>query len=342
MPSNDRGPGYFAQLLSDLEKSPKASDLNVADSLFKHGNRTIWAARDSIGRPCILVPVTDNEVIENHAISKGLKASLRTFASGSIKGSYLVLECTSASADDIFGVICNDICHTIGSENLSTNSLLVTANEIIQKWREILASIIPDEPSSGEKIGLFGELLMLVILSKKFGLRAIEGWFGQEKTRHDFEFELAAIEVKTTTSINSKSINIHGFNQLEKAPGSDLFLTLVRLDRVEKGHTVASLIVELIELGYSLMKLDQKLKSFGDNVATDIPKWASRDNFKIVDLNHFYVDEEFPRIRFSELNESLQARLTGLEYKINVEGLDHNLVKGENTDELSENYAITI
>ena len=342
MQSNDRGPGYFAQLLSELEKSPNASDLNVADSLFKHGNRTIWAARDSIGRPCILLPAIDNQVIESQAISKGLKASLRTFASGSIEGNYLVIECTSASADDIFGVICNDICHSIASENYSTNSLLVTANEIIQKWRDILASIIPDEPSSGEKIGLFGELLVLVILTKKFGLNVIDGWFGQEKTRHDFEFKSTAIEVKATTSTNSKSVKIHGFNQLEQAPGSDLFLTLVRLDRVENGHTIASLIDELIGLGHSIMKLDQKLKSFGDNMATDIPKWAHRDNFKIVDLSVFAVDSGFPRIRFSELKESLQGRLTSLEYKLNVDGLDHNLVKGENTDELSENYNIAI
>ena len=90
------------------------------------------------------------------------------------------------------------------------------------------------------------------------------------------------------------------------------------------------------------MKLDQKLKSFGDNMATDIPKWAHRDNFKIVDLSVFAVDAGFPRIRFSELKESLQGRLTSLEYKLNVDGLDHNLVKGENTDELSENYNIAI
>jgi hypothetical protein len=335
--------GYFAEILKNLPKSERPGLKIFRKSLFKHNGFDIYAARDEIGFPYIYVPLADDTGVETQKISKGISvAEAVEVIDGLAPQRYLQFRCASLNADLVFGAICNSLCQTLVGVSQPTSKILSDVSRIVNEWRELLASLIPSEPSKTEIIGLFGELCTLILASKKLGLHAIDAWFGSDRTRHDFEFSNLSVETKATTSSTSKLVTINGFQQLEQSASIPLKLVRFSLDEAQGAYTIGDLLEILSNMGYTNTQLDGKLATFDENVASSRPEWCSKRSYRINQVEVYLVDDTFPRLRLNDLNALLQEKLTSVEYKINLSGLDSQSLIGGNFDDIAERIELFI
>jgi Putative PD-(D/E)XK family member, (DUF4420) len=335
--------GYFAEILKNLPKSERPGLKIFRKSLFKHNGSDIYAARDELGFPYIFVPLADEAGIETKNISKGISVSeAYEVIDGLAPQRYLQFRCASLNADLVFGAICNSLCQTMVDVSQPTSKILSDVSRIVNEWRELLASLIPSEPSKTEIIGLFGELCTLILASKKLGIHAMDAWFGSDRTRHDFEFANLSVETKATTSSTSKLVTINGFQQLEQSANLPLRLVRFSLDEAQGAYTIGDLLDILTAMGYTNTELDGKLATFDENVASSRPDWCAKRSYRINIVEVYEIDEHFPRLRIKDLNPMLQEKLTSVEYKINLSGLDSQTIHGGNLDDIAERIQLFI
>lgn len=313
--------GLFSTVLGDLEPSPDSGSLNTRGTFFQHNGQEVFAGRDSRGFPHLLVPIQAKAIsVDSYQPSTGLKVVISSFNISGVDKHYVDITCLRADADDIFGAMCNDYCQKI-SENVETADLLTTFDSTIEKWREILKAIVEKEPSENEITGLIGELLVLESAIKEFGPSAIDFWFGQDRTRHDFEFPGVTVEVKTSKSTASKKIRVHGLSQFEVTPGQQIKLVLFQAERSPQGESVAGIIARVITLGISPEKIQEKVLRFGETLVTSAPKWAKDYKLSIAASSIYAIGDQFPTLSKGQLTSEQATRLSGFEYDLNLNGL---------------------
>ena len=313
--------GLFSTVLGDLEPSPDSASLNTRGTFFQHQGQEVFAGRDSRGFPHLLVPVDSGAIsVDSYQPSTGLKVVISYFNISGVEKQYVDIACLRADADDIFGAICNDYCQKI-SENVANTDLLTTFDSTIEKWREILKAIVEKEPTENEITGLIGELLVLESAIQKFGPSAIDFWFGQDKTRHDFEFPNVTVEVKTSKSTASKKIRVHGLSQFQVTPGQQIKLVLFQAERSPQGESVAGIISRVMSLGISPEKIQEKVLRFGETLVTSAPKWAKEYKLSIVASSIYAIGDQFPTLSKDQLTREQATRLSSFEYDLNLNGL---------------------
>lgn len=328
--------GLFSTVLSDLEPSANELVLNTRGTFFKHQGQEVFAGRDHLGRPHLLVPVSDLGILDSeHQPAKGLKIKLTSFKTGNQEQFFLDILCLDSNADDIFGAICNEYCQSI-SDNGGDSILLGKFEVTIEKWREILKALVEREPSDNEICGLIGELWLLEAATLKIGVNAIDNWFGPDQARHDFEFPTRSIEVKTSRSTANKKITVHGVTQLDSKPGHYIDLVLFQTERTPSGDSVKVVLDRLIKLGVSDSKLNSKLSKFGENLAENAPGWTTTYKISAVATSVFPVDGEFPILKLSQLNEVQKNRISGIAYDLRLDGLKCRVMAGLKLEELGE------
>ena len=322
----EANPGLFGIVFADFPSSTDPNVLHTRQTPFTHGGRNILVGKDFYGRAHLMIPVTSIANVGSiQNLSQGIRVrELDQLGDKSVlTGGYLDLECTVIGTDDVFGAICNDICREIDTSSLGLDSVMLKLEETIQKWREVLKSLATREPSESAKIGLMGELVVLRALFAIQGPSAIDAWVGQDRSRHDFEFEAKAVEVKSSLNLSAKRAHIHGAKQLEAAPGTSLDLLLIQFEKAQKGITVADLVSELLVSGSSLEKLEGRLAEYLPSGFLDMPDWAKNFALKIEEVSSFRVDHNFPRIKVKDLDTDIRERITGLEYVLDLDGLVH-------------------
>jgi len=114
--------------------------------------------------------------------------------------------------------------------------------ETLANWRALLR---PTERMSDEqRLGLFGELLVLDRILISTGPGSIGAWTGPMAEPHDFRLGEREIEVKTTAS-RKRSHLISSLEQLEPSPGRQLFLLSIQVEPA--GNTAGLSLTELVD-----------------------------------------------------------------------------------------------
>jgi hypothetical protein len=114
--------------------------------------------------------------------------------------------------------------------------------ETLVNWRALLR---PAERMSDEqRLGLFGELLILDRILASKGPGAITAWTGPMAEPHDFRLGEREIEVKTTSS-RRRSHQISSLEQLEPSPGRQLFLASLQIEPA--GNAAGLSLTELVD-----------------------------------------------------------------------------------------------
>ena len=94
--------------------------------------------------------------------------------------------------------------------------------------------------------GLFGKLQVLErMVARDAG--AVAFWTGPTRTAQDFHRGGDALEVKTTTAPEGRTIHVHGIDQLDVAPPGRLLLFWARV-RTDRGASVPDLVDEILAL----------------------------------------------------------------------------------------------
>jgi Putative PD-(D/E)XK family member, (DUF4420) len=320
--SEDFESGIFGRAFAELKAPEAIGKLATRATPFKSNGKYVHAGRDSEGNPHLLVPLLGEAVQPIEQLSASTAVTIRTLQDE--KGEqqvFLDLTCLSSEADPLFAAICFDVCSDLTGSTTVTSSIAKSyIVETIKKWRAILDALAHNSVGKNSVTGLLGELLALRAFATKFGKGAINGWVGQDRARHDFEFENIAFEIKTSTSLSSKSCTVHGANQLSAAPGTELLLIHFQIEMAQKGISAASLVTELQDLGITREQLFTKIPKETLNL-DDLSSWSHKLKFKVAGCSKYRVDAAFPAIRVNDLSEDARMRVSELQYKIRLDGL---------------------
>ena len=118
---------------------------------------------------------------------------------------------------------------------------------IINKWKSFFSGNV-DWLSENQQTGLYGELHWLELLFEKdFPIDTIvSAWTGSSRTSQDYEFDKIAIEIKSTTAIDTSIVKISNIRQLDDSALDVLFLVRTSFD-VRRGNenTLPELITKI-------------------------------------------------------------------------------------------------
>lgn len=186
----------------------------------------------------------------------------------------------------------------------------------LQNWRGLLASHPGGILSEKELVGLIGELEILEQILRHGG--DLSHWTGWELDHNDFRLPGLVIEVKSTTSANFRTVQIHGLRQLaDPLDGSELILVLRRLERSPTGRSLPRMIDDLVSLGVSYPALLDKLVEVG-YFEQHRSHYEDR-RFVSQELVLRRVDEGHPRLTHDGLKDDVDlSAIDRIDYTLNL------------------------
>lgn len=199
---------------------------------------------------------------------------------------------------DVFSALAEDLLRRVTSAGTPDEQALAFLGQL-GRWQKFLSASLDGLGDEAQR-GLWGELRLLrEQLFPALGHHAVMAWKGGERAQQDFQFERAAVEVKTTLAKQPQVVRITSERQLDDTNWPALFLSVIALDvREQGGETLVALIASL----------RQKLESepaahehFEDGLLASgyldshESKYIGR-GYLIRSQNYFRVKRGFPRL----------------------------------------------
>lgn len=245
------------------------------------------------------------------------------------QNSELRLLLTDLTLGEVFNPLASDIADTAHSEP-DDNKTVRSAIERFEHWRQMLQSITSSGLSTSFRRGLFGELyllrdLLLVGLPQGHAVRA---WTGPTGAHQDFQFDRAAIEVKTSTGKEPQTLVINSERELDDTGIGCLILTHYSLDERQggTGESLNSLVDRsraLVTNAAARELLDSLLVRYGylndQRTIYDEPRYTLRRQ------RFWRVTGSFPRITEADLRPGVGD----CEYHIVVADLNQHVLSHE-------------
>lgn len=299
-----------------LESTPSTSDsLTVREIEFAdlpHGQPLF--AIDSEKRRHLLIPISiDSRIVEDKQ-SAGVHLLANEWVDGIEQKRFADLICVKPHLNRLFDLILAEVFESITSDTEHPDRVI---RKILTRWRELINQAPSELPSLSEIIGLFGEMWLLRELAR-FDARVVSLWVGPFGARHDLYNGKSALEVKSTILRSSKTITIHGHEQLQVSAGDELFLCFLRLEQLPTGgETISDLLEALISIGCDQLTLLKILGKQGLTIAT--LEELNSFHFRLLETRIYRVDDSFPRIVTTSFKEDrLPTGVISLEYNIDL------------------------
>lgn len=248
-------------------------------------------AIDGDGRPTLLVPLTDADFIPIPWETQSLQFDTRTLTLRGDNTSFAILKCTDSRLYRQFFLLVDDVLQAVSGDSGDAVRRLVTT---VESWKSLFERPMNSMLGPAQLAGLWGELEFLRTSFSEMGPGAIEAWVGPSGARHDFVFDELAVEVKTTTSLESMVVGIHGTHQLEAPHGSRLYMIVYQVERQRAGRSVPELIEKLVTEGIPRVQLLEQLSNIG-YYHSDADNYE-KDRFRTIQSKTVEIDAEFPRI----------------------------------------------
>lgn len=239
--------------------------------------------------------------------------------SGSSKFSISLL---NTKYSEIFLILCSDLLNVLSFKEQNEKATLIKLNKRLDYWRQFLKRSRIDKLSAEAEIGLIGELLVLkILLLRNSRLDLINHWKGPLGSTHDFIGNDIALEVKTSTVKQKRFVKISSEFQLDTEPSQKLFLIHIEINETVKSTTSFNLI-SLVSDIKKIINLDMHpvfdglLACVGFREADT--HFYDKRQLLLVEMMFYSVIEGFPRL----INEDLSPNISGIQYKLNLSGLD--------------------
>lgn len=190
--------------------------------------------------------------------------------------------------------------HEVDNETKIVEAFLLK----LKNWKRFISSSKYGRLSPEQVRGLLAELSFLDRLLTKYPQVAdqvVQAWYGPERVQHDFIFKDLAVEVKSVSSIDKRSIKISSLHQLETNL-SELYLHVVGVLEAPANIT------DKINLNSMVNELKNKLNLLNDLELVMIFEQKLLESHYIPDayydhphyiirhLNDYIVSNGFPRI----------------------------------------------
>jgi putative PD-(D/E)XK family protein DUF4420 len=316
---------------SDLE----AGDLEygvVTKRLLPHSGHDLHLAvqRPANRRMLLLrVPAAVAEAfVRRHGELPQTQGILLAFTSAVDGHRDLQMALTTPDRAEVFNPLIADVADAAGTATGSAGAL-GAAVERFERWRRLLQSIADTGLSVKARRGLFGELAVLRdhLMPELPDTQAVQAWTGPNDANQDFQLPSVAIEVKTGSGMQPRSIIIANERQLDATGAGRLLLIHLALDE-RRGGSGESLNTVVDSLRASLSPgpcsmFDELLIRVGflpaDRALYEEPRYTVRAKA------FWNVTGEFPRI----VETDLRPGVSQCRYQISTVGLDRYAVPAE-------------
>lgn len=227
--------------------------------------------------------------------------------------------------NDIFASICANIVSSILEiESEREGVRLVIAQ--LRKWKDLFSKRRNQKLSTQEQQGLYGELFFLGKLLHSINMgKATTSWVGPEMAPKDFQSDMWAVEVKTTSVTSPSGISINGELQLDESNLEHLFLYNLMVEVLEQdGQTLPEIIVAIRELlagDYKAVEIFESKLLFSGYFDLDEEYYKER-HYHIRKEQYFQVKDEFPRIKKDELRMGVSE----VKYNISLNYSSENII----------------
>ncbi|WP_181434804.1 MULTISPECIES: PD-(D/E)XK motif protein [unclassified Curtobacterium] len=285
---------------------PRIAELSSFVLDPRAGESAPRAAVDREGRRHLLVPHTDDASILVAEPNSALTTRSRSLAFGSSPLDYVDITCHDSSLRREFDQICADILEAFDEDGASRAA--ARSAQVIGRWRRLLRTVRSRALSPEQRIGLFAELNVLRALASE-GLADANSWTGPEATPHDFEFDLASIEVKGVGA-DADHIVIHGAEQLDELDGKPLHLVIAEVHEDVGGERLADVLAEAELAVATPSALRAKVNKLGYSSADDETRFSLGQVFMVL------VTPGFPRIIADDLVGGIPDGLSRVSYHL--------------------------
>lgn len=235
----------------------------------------------------------------------------------------LTLRLTDRGLTDLFSIICCDL-----AEASSVAATIGGAIQIfivrLSRWAELLRRRRTGELSFKERLGLLGELSMLVWVIDECGIDAalaVRAWRGPVGDTNDIGLNNVRIEVKARLSTQRQTLKISSLDQLDW-DGRNLFIAVNRFCPSGEGLSLESLsstISSKLAINKSgLMEFQRKLIVGG----YDSEAVYANETFKLEKMSVYRVEENFPRL----VPSNVPIGIGKVSYEITSEAINDFLV----------------
>ena len=205
----------------------------------------------------------------------------------------------------MFTIFCKDmivVCERAGKD-MAISSALVRW----KYWKEMFGKKKSQLLDKQEIKGLLGELYVLKHrMIPAYGCRdAVKSWMGPLAGHKDFEIRRTWYEIKTIND-GAVQIIVSSLEQLESE--IDGHLILVRVDETSESNEKALNLNKMILQITDMIEDPEVLEEFRtklDNVGYTADGEYDRSNYIVKGSDMYLVNDEFPRLRRSEMNNAI-------------------------------------
>lgn len=218
--------------------------------------------------------------------------------------------------EHIFEIIIDDIFKSLKCLKDPKN-ISVTLMNVLMKWKRFFESQQEIRMPEIKQQGLYGELLFLEELIKRYGGQAIFWWTGCNMETHDFYIDTHAVEVKTTSAKEKYKINISSEYQLDPVDVSGkLFLKFIALRKsIADGECLPEIVKRIksmiINQRSFVDEFNNKLFRYG--YIKDHPDLYTI-GFKNREVRFYEINEKFPKVT----SKDLPSAINNITYMLNL------------------------
>ena len=291
--------------------------LRVRDAEVRTTGGTVLHGLDANDLFHLLVPLLPGEKPLADERSAGVQISPILLETDAGSRRYLDVICRLPHLNPLFFQVADEMLDAIRTD---PSRAVLACHVVLDRWRELLERRKSKLLGPEQLMGLLGELLVLEQLALRDASLALAAWTGPQGHRFDFVSGKRAIEVKSSTTREGRSVEIHGDRQLDPVSGGDLHLFYMRFESREgSGETVPTVVDRILALGTPRFAFLEVLEQVGYS-ATDRSAYE-RIGFDVLESLVFAVDGDFPRITPSSFTAgSTPAGVSHLRYRVDLSG----------------------
>lgn len=190
-------PGDLENIWSSLSPSTVYGELAGVRAPNMPAQAGVWIARDEAGRSHLIVELPQNVEPLVQRTTEGLEVATRELRiGGRSPTTYIDLFCVELAHQKTFTAVACDIANAIVVSPLDPRGAVVRS---LERWRSFWAAD-PLGLSREEALGLFGELWFMLRWIGPVTKTTVESWQDPLGARHDFQRQMALIEVKAATA----------------------------------------------------------------------------------------------------------------------------------------------
>lgn len=280
-------------------------------------------AKFSSGLIHVFIKVPDDSNLLMPPVGDALHAEWSTMPNpeGGIE-TYLNLSCRDESLLPTFHSLIGEMIDRMEQSGQQAMSEFIS---VLESWRNALAQA-RNEVSQRSITGMFGELSTLTQVARIRPADALHLWRGSAGHYHDFA-GTNALEVKTFRSHNSPTVTINGPYQLDPPHNGSLYLRALRIVEDNDGKSLFELYEDLLTQGLSSLELRPRLNTLLSN------EESAHTRFRIDTERLFFVDDTFPGIRASRLDELSLVGVSNVSYQLYLDACP-NLLESSMLDEV--------